>query len=61
MNEISAYNDALKEYTIMKLKSNYLKIFRVACDDLCEMEEASLVRQRSVSCPDISKSLLVDS
>ena len=45
----------------MKLKSKYLKIFRVACDDLCEMEEASLVRQRSVSCPDISKDLLVDS
>ena len=28
---------------------------------MCEKEEASLLRQRSVSCPDISKDLLVDS
>ena len=45
----------------MILKSKYLKMFRVTCDDLCGKEEASLVRQRSVSCLDISKDLLVDS
>ena len=45
----------------MKLKSKYLKIFRVTYDEFCEKEEASLARQRSVSCPDISKDLLVAS
>ena len=45
----------------MELKSKYFKIFRITCDDLGEKECATLKRQRTFSCPDISNEVLVDS